>query len=562
MCQPRCCGSVGLDKPDRDAKMPTVNARVLAILRLLALLLGRYVIHGLLSLLLPPALERTRRAQVHRRNAQSFRRTATELRGVLIKVGQFLSARVDILPDEFTEELAQLQDRVPPVDFAVIRQQLHQELGKDPDLIFSNFAAVPLAAASLGQVHEATLPDGQRVAVKVQYPDIGRIVETDLQALRWGTRLLQWWVPTVRFDLLYQEFSGILRQELDYIHEGRSAEAFRSNFASDERVVVPRVFWEHTTPRVLTLEFVDGIKITNVSELEAKGVQLPALARLLVETYIAQLLRHRLFHGDPHPGNLFVQPHPLGPRLVFVDFGIMQPMGPGLYRAVKRSMKAIIERDMAGIVRGMQELGFVMRTVRSRDVEQVVAFLMSEYRDRPPRELRELTLDDIARDLRELFRVYPYLQLPNHFIILGRTVGMLSGLNAQLDPDLNMIELAAPHVREFLAAEEAAVETVFQKILDWGETLLGLPKLLELHLKSAQREELRSQRSMDDFQPMFDRLTRLVFRGLSAVVAVVAFGFWVWLRDRGDPWAHLLGLAAAAAAAVLLGSFLRRSWRP
>lgn len=543
--------------------MPAVNARLLAILRLLALMAGRYSFHALLGLLLPRRVERARRTLVHRRNARSFLKTATRLRGVLIKIGQFLSTRVDVLPDAFTEELALLQDRVPPVEFSVIHQQVRAEFGQDLEQIFPQFAPTPLAAASLGQVHEAALPEGQRVAVKVQYPDIADIVRTDLKALRWATRALQWWIPDVRFDLLHDEFCHMLSQELDYIQEGRYAEAFRRNFAGDPRVAVPRVFWEYTTPRVLTLEFMDGIKITQVEALKAKGVDLPALAKLVVEAYMAQLLEHRLFHGDPHPGNLFVQPHPEGPRLVFVDFGIMQPMDPGLYRAIKGGMQAVIERDYPGIVRRMKDLGVVVRTARTREVEELVVHLMKEYRDKPPRELRELTVDDLSRDLRELLRAYPYLQLPNHFIILGRTVGMLSGLNAQLDPNLNIIDLAAPAVRGFLLKEEGRADRLVQKVLTLGNTLIRLPDLMESHLDALQRGEVRSRLSLEELEPFLERLYRLALRGTLAVVGVLALGLWVWLRGQGDPeWTGLVGLVAAAAALLFVASCLRGRGRP
>ncbi len=543
--------------------MPAVNARLLAILRLLALMVGRYSVHALLGLVLPRRLERARRNRIHRRNARSFLETATRLRGVLIKIGQFLSTRVDVLPDAFTEELAQLQDRLPPLDFPVIRERVSAEFGRDLDQIFPQFAPTPLAAASLGQVHEATLPDGQRVAVKVQYPDIADIVRTDLKALRWATRTFQWWIPDIRFDLLHDEFCHILSQELDYIQEGRFAEAFRRNFAKDPRVLVPRVFWEYTTPRVLTLEFMDGIKITQVEQLKAKGVDLPALAKLVVEAYMAQLLEHRLFHGDPHPGNLFVQPHPDGPRLIFVDFGIMQPMDSGLYRTIKGGMQAIIERDHPGIVRRMKDLGVVVRTARAREVEELVGHLMHEYRDKPPRELRELTVDDLSRDLRELLRVYPYLQLPNHFIILGRTIGMLSGLNAVLDPNLNIIDLAAPSVREFLLKEDVVAETLVQKALAMGQTLVRLPSLLEAHFDALQRGELRSRLSLEELDPWLGRLYVLALRGMLALVTVLSLGLWIWLRRQGDPeWTALLGFIAAAAAFLFVASFLRRRGRP
>ncbi|WP_447973083.1 ABC1 kinase family protein [Nitrospira sp. Kam-Ns4a] len=539
-----------------------MKLRVLAIFSLLALMLGRYLLCRAQELALPARIGQARRAGMHRKNARSFVRTATRLKGVLIKVGQALSARVDILPDAFTDELSQLQDQVPPIEYAAVRQRIAQELGDDPDRIFASFTPTPIAAASLGQVHAACLLDGRRVAVKVQYPGIAEIVATDLRALEWATRLLRWWMPSVRFDLLYDEFRTILLQELDYEQEARYAEAFRIHFADDARIVVPRVIWAFTTPRVLTLEFVEGIKISHVAELEAKGVQLPALARLVVEAYMRQLLRHRLFHADPHPGNLFVQPHPEGPRLVFVDFGIMQPMGPQLYQSIKGAMRAIVERDIPGIVYWMKELGVVVRTARDRDVEAVAAALMERYRDKPPKELRALTLEDIARDLRELFRVYPYLQLPNHFVVLGRTAGMLSGLNAQLDPDLNLIELAAPYVREFFLAEEGPPPTLLEQALAVGKRLAGLPRLVESRLAALEQSESRRRVSSEALAPLLDRLYGLLFRAAAALVAVVAFALWVWLRLQGASWeAHLLAAVAGVAALLLLGSWLTRTGR-
>lgn len=535
-----------------------MNTRLLAILWLLALITGRYGCHALLGFLLPPRIERARRNLLHRRNAKSLLKTATRLRGVLIKIGQFLSTRVDVLPKAFTEELARLQDRVPPLEFSAIHRQVSAEFGQDLEKIYPQFAPIPLAAASLGQVHEATLRNGQRVAVKVQYPGVRDIVQTDLKALRLATRMLQWWVPDIRFDLLHDEFCYMLSRELDYTQEGRYAEAFRRNFATDSRVVVPQVFWEYTTPRVLTLEFIEGIKITEVDTLKAKGVDLPALSKLVVEAYMAQLLEHRLFHGDPHPGNLFVQPHPEGPRLAFVDFGIMQPMEPPLYQAVKGGMQAIIERDHPGIIRYMKDLGVVVRTAHAREVEHMVSHFMREYRDRPPRELRELTVEDLGRDIHELLQAYPYLQLPNHFIIMGRTIGMLSGLNALLDPNLNLIELAAPSVRTFLKKEDELTDTVVHKVLALGHALIRLPQMLASHLEALQRGEVKSQLSLDELVPFWEQLYRLALRGILALLGILSLALWIWLRRQGDPeWAGLLGFVAALVGFLLVISLLR-----
>lgn len=539
-----------------------MKSRLFALSWLLVRFFGRYALHGLLSFVLPPPLEQARRRRVHRRAARTFCQTALSLRGILIKVGQFLSVRIDILPDEFTEELSQLQDHVPPIPYSVIRQRIRQELGEDPERVFAHFSPIPLASASLGQVHQAVLPDGQRVAVKVQYPGIERVVETDLKVLGWATRLLQWWSPSIRFDVLYREFSSILHDELDYQHEARAAEIFRANFAEDPRIVIPRTYWQYTTAHVLTLEFLEGIKITNVGELEAKGVDLKALAQLLVEAYMVQLLRHRIFHGDPHPGNLFVQPRPEGPRLAFVDFGIVQPMDDALYRGIEETMRAIIDRDIPNIVRGLEDLGLIVRTRRSRDAERAVAYLLDEYRDRSPRELRQLTFDDLAHQIRELFHLYPYVQLPNHFVILGRTAGMLSGLNARLDPDLNLIELAAPHIKAFYYAEQEPSEILVDKGLTWVASMAKLPKVISRHLAAVERGEIRSSIDIEELQPMFQRMYTLLLRGMLAMLAVLAFGMWIWLGDRENtPVVDILGGVAAFAAVALGFSLIRSLWR-
>lgn len=220
-----------------------------------------------------------------------------------------------------------------------------------------------------------------RVAVKVQYPEIEQIVEIDLRAIRWIVWVLQKVMTNIRFDVLYTEFSKIVHKELDYFVEARQAEQFHKNFASDPRIVVPKVLWNYTTGRILTLEFVEGIKISRTEEIRRAGIDTKSVATLLVESYMKQILQHRFFHGDPHPGNLFVQP---GPRLVFVDFGLMQQIDTGVHRGMEKMMIAIIDREITGIARALLDLGFIARTERMEDIENVVRFFMDRYRDISP----------------------------------------------------------------------------------------------------------------------------------------------------------------------------------
>jgi predicted unusual protein kinase regulating ubiquinone biosynthesis (AarF/ABC1/UbiB family) len=492
-----------------------------------------------------------RRARLHRRAAVRIRVAAIHLRGVFIKFGQFMSARVDILPEEYTEELAALQDQVPPMPFPPIRERLVRELGREVEAVFPAFDDRPIAAASLGQVHEARLPDGRRVAVKVQYPGIQSVVGADLRAARLIVRLLQWRFPRIRFDKLYDEFARVLQGELNYLNEGRSADRFRANFADEASVVVPEVIWPYTTAHVLTLEYVEGVKITQFAQLEALGIDLRAVARLVARAYMQQILVHRFFHGDPHPGNLFVQRAPDGsPRLAFVDFGIMQRITPQMHEGITRTIRAVIERDVPEVVRGLQALGFVAVTGNVGEIERAVDFFMDRYRDMAPRMFKNITAFDVADDIEQFFRVSHALQVPNNFILFGRTAGMLSGLCARLDPELNLIELAKPYAVEFLVDRRGRWATWLRRGREAAELLTALPRELHVFLTRANRGEFQTLTSSEEVTGGLARLYGVSQRALLAAVGLAFMWSSVALAERGH--ATAAGLCAAAAVVVFI----------
>jgi len=542
---------------------------VIRILFLALTILITYRVHSFLGLFQSEKNHRDRLKRIHRRAAGRLRKTAIELKGILIKLGQFLSTRVDLLPEEYIEELSQLQDQVPPAEFHSIRTRILEELGREPEACFDRFEEVPIAAASLGQVHEAYLwteeSPVQHVAVKVQYPGIQGIVETDLRAAKWTARLLTSRFPTIRFDILYEEFSRILREELNYIHEGRNADRFYQNFSEDPTVVVPRVIWAYTTPHVLTLEFVDGIKISHLEELKARGVQLKEVAYLLVQSYIKQIFEHRFLHGDPHPGNLFVQVLPNGAlKLVFVDFGLMQRITREMQDGMRTIVEAAIDRDQAGIVKGLLALGFIARGGNLKEVEKVVGFFMERYRDISPKELKRITIGQVREDLAQIFEISSSIQLPNNFILIGRVVGMLNGLTARLDPDMNIIELATPSVREFFRGRE---EGWLQEFLNQGKavgrSLFSLPGAVEEFFDLANRGQFRTQMSSEDVTGVLTKIYKLIYRFMMAfMTTVLAF---VWLNlDRNGPkeliW--LAGLVTIGFGLALIWGFLKdiRRW--
>lgn len=505
------------------------------------------------------------REHIHQKNALRLQQAALSLKGLLIKVCQFISARVDLLPEAYTKTLSLLQDKVPPAPYQEIRARIIEELGSPPEVIFRVFHESPVAAASLGQVHEAILMEAEqngftadmRVAVKVQYPGIESVVETDLRAIRlivWG---LQKIFPNIRFDMLYEEFSKIVHHEMNYIIEGRQAEQFHKNFSEDDRIVVPLVVWKHTTQRVLTLQFVDGIKISRVDEIGRAGIDTKQVATLLAESYMKQILQHRFFHGDPHPGNLFVQP---GPRLVFVDFGLMQQIDPAMHLGMKKMIMAIIDRDIPDITQALFDLGFIARSEKTEDIAKIVHFFMERYRDISPRALKRITIMQIAEDLATLFHLHPALQLPNHFILVGRTVGMLNGLCSQLDPDLNIIELAKPYAQAFVKDGQSPI---FSKGKEIVSALLELPAALRSLVELTSKGQFQTQMHSEDLTAILTKIYRLAYRTVLAATIFVLFFLYhdisfPPIEAGGDPAKVLLGTLIALSGIAFLFSFSRR----
>jgi len=292
------------------------------------------------------AAERYRRQDL--RSARALLRTAIKLEGLLIKACQFIGTRADILPDEWVATLSVLHDRVPPRPFEMIRAQIERELGRPLESIYPSFNPQPIASASLAQVHEARLCDGRRCAVKVQYPGIEARVNADLRNLMFVLRILARLEHNFDFRAVAREMLKYVPMELDFVNEGHNCERIGRNLAARADVTVPKVYWELTSRRVLTMEFMEGVKIT---ELEGTAINRHDVAQKLVEIYCEQILRDGFFQADPHPGNILVQP---GPRLVLLDFGLAKDFPPSFREGVVRLTLAVLTGDQAGIVRAFE----------------------------------------------------------------------------------------------------------------------------------------------------------------------------------------------------------------
>jgi len=505
-----------------------------------------------------------------RRLAARFRALAVEMGGVLIKLGQFLSARADVLPPEITEELSGLQDEVPPDPFPPIRQMIEEELGAPLLQLFEEFQEGTEIGASLGQVYQAHLPGGEPVMVKVQRPQIEMLVATDLAALRWAVGWLKWYRPLASradLDALLEEFSRTLYEELDYIAEGHNAERFAQNFAGNAKVRIPLPRWSHTTKRVLTLERVGGIKITDYQILTEAGIDRGAVAQCLLETYLQQVFIDGFFHADPHPGNLFVRPlgdpPPKGDlsrefQLVFVDFGMVGHLTPQVMDQLRETVIGLAARDVPRLIESWDRLGFFLPGTDLRPIEAAAEKVFARFYGLTMGELARIDhreFADLALEFRDLIFQMP-LQLPQDFIFMGRMLGILSGLATGLDPDFNVFEGVEPFARELLAAEkEEWTERLLNELQSMGALLWRLPQLTEetmltlsrggLEVRITQSQEL--ERLVGRLERGMDRLLRGIV--LASLVLTGAFLLTVGQEKLG--WA-LLALAGLIGLSLLL----------
>jgi predicted unusual protein kinase regulating ubiquinone biosynthesis (AarF/ABC1/UbiB family) len=408
--------------------------------------------------------------------------------GVLIKVGQFLSARVDVLPSSVTDELAKLQDEVPSESFEAIRAVVEAEFGIPLLDKYVEFDPAPLAAASLGQAHLAKLRITKEqahvlnvlvneddiennflypVVVKIQRPNIEKIIATDLAAVRTVGSWIKRYPPIrkrANIPGLITEFTRVLYEEIDYLVEGKNAEIFAENFINDPGVLVPKVIWTHTTKRVLTLEDVRAIKITDYDEITAAGVSRPEVAGRLLNTYLKQIFEDGFFHADPHPGNLFVRPLDTTDGgssdrkewiLTFIDFGMVGRMKTEIKDGLRELLIGIGLQDAARVVKAYQLIGILLPGADIALLERAESAMFQRFWGKGMDELNQISMDevhDFAYEFREILYDMPF-QLPQDLIFLGRAIGILSGMCSGLDPQINVFEHLSPFTQKIIKEE-------------------------------------------------------------------------------------------------------------
>lgn len=518
-------------------------------------------------------------AEVHRRNAKRIERALLELQGLFIKVGQALSILAGFLPAEFREELEGMQDNVPPRPFSEIEARIVKELGKRPDEAFARFNQVPLASASLGQVHEAILHDGRRVAVKVQHHGIEEVVRLDLLTIRQIMRIVQWFVPVQGLDNYYREIRALLLEELDFAREADNITRIRANFQPgaargdvETHADTPEVVRELSTSRVLTLTFVDGVKVGAVDELDRLGIDRKQLAKQIVHAFCQMIFIDGVYHADPHPGNLLVQRLPDGTaRLVLIDFGAVAELSQPMREGIPEFLEGVLRRDTDRLIKAMRKMGFLAYGSDQAVVEKVIEHFHRKFQDEV--KIESLNLKDIKidpqrgfenlMDLRSmnvgLKELSSSIHVPHDWVLLERTLLLLTGTCTLLDPDMNPMQIVRPYLERFVLGNRDWTQIAIEAVRDTALKAVGLPEAIDNYIKRAVRGdlELKVRGVREGLDGIYSLGRQAMYLGTS--LAFGAAALWVHVQHGREQLArNLLWPAGIFGALFLLRSLTDR----
>jgi predicted unusual protein kinase regulating ubiquinone biosynthesis (AarF/ABC1/UbiB family) len=479
-----------------------------------------------------------------------------------IKVGQFFSTRADLFAVEYIEELSKLQDRVPAFPYEEAAAIVERELGQPIGNIYAEFDPIPLASASLGQVHRARLNSGDEVAVKVQRPGLQQLFTIDLRILRQIIEFVQYrtqlgqggrdWVG------IYEECHRTLWEEVDYLNEGRNAATFYRNFRHRPEVVIPRVYWRYTSPKLLTMEYIPGIKVTDLGALSAAGIDRRTLAHLGATCYLEQVLHHGLFHADPHPGNLAVNAEG---ALIFYDFGMMGVIAPETKANLMLTFSGVLHKDANLVVQSMVGLGALASGTDLGPVRRSVQYMLETYFDQALAQHAEISVAAINDDLYELSYDQPF-RFPATFTFVLRALATLEALGKTLDPTFNFMEVAQPFAEEIMAQDYSSQPNTFldqlsRQATEFTNTSLSMPQRIETTLNKLEQGDLKLRFSAVETNRELRQLNTLglglIYTLLFCVLLITGSQFLLagWLRVGGGLFGGA-GLVAIALAQLLL----------
>jgi predicted unusual protein kinase regulating ubiquinone biosynthesis (AarF/ABC1/UbiB family) len=467
------------------------------------------------------------------------------LGGVQIKLGQFLSSRADILPEEVIKELASLQDEVPPAEIDYILDRIAQELRQDPENIFAAFDPKPVAAASLGQVHRARLHDGREVAIKVKRPRIDEIIKVDLQALGFVVNIVKEYRPIKRradLQALFEEFSRVLYEELDYRLELRNNQRFCSNFADDQRFHIPLTMPELSSQHILVMEWIEGVKITDFAAIDRAGIDRTELANRLSQAYFKQIFLDGFFHADPHPGNLFLKieeaannGQPARFKLIFLDFGMVGHISADLNEGLRTGIVGLVSNNPDRILMALEQIKAILPNADRRQILQGIQTALRFVYNKNQKELNTLDFEEIIDEMQDMIYEMPF-QMPQDLIYLGRAVSMVAGLATMIEPQINLFDSLRPFSIELLAKEQretnwpARINDEIQAIIQF---LLSLPRKMDSYYSSINHFEWQLHNDFQKLERGLGRVERSNGRLAGSILAAGLFIGGVQLRTNG-----------------------------
>lgn len=468
--------------------------------------------------------------------AEHVRLALEELGATFVKLGQILSTRPDLLPPAYITELTRLQDQVPPASWETIKAALEKELERPVEQVFATIDPVPIAAASLAQVHGATMPDGRQVVVKVQRPGIERVVNIDLDILYDITRLAQERTTFGR-DLveIVEDFTVFLRAELDYRREGRNADRFRANFAEESHLYVPLVYWEYTTSRLLIMERIFGIKINDIEAIDAAGYDRYTIALHSARLIIKEVLDDGFFHADPHPGNILILPDEV---IGLVDFGTVGYLETSYRASLIRLYVAAVQMDVDGFVEQLIRMGVADVNVDRSRLQRDTRRLLIKYNGMP---LSEVRVKELLEDLRPIIYAYN-LRLPTDLWLLAKTLVMMEGAGKRLAPDFDIFEVSRPYVKKFMRQMWLPTEwgpDLMRSASSWADLLTDLPGHSRRILSQVERGQLGLNIQLTNLEQVFGRLDHIANRlilSLLLAALIVGLALLIPILNLTWPW--------------------------
>lgn len=494
---------------------------------------------------------------------EKMRLLCEELGPTFVKFGQILSNRSDLLPAELIVEFAKLQDNVPPFPGAVARKVLETELKKSTDILFSSFEPEPFASASMAQVHKATLPNGQKVALKIQRPDIHALILEDIRVMYTVAGILERRFPTIRpFDPLglVRHFEESILKELDFIHESINAQRFYHNLVNDPSPVgatCPKIFPELTTQRILTMEFVNGIKISNYDELLRSGHDRNIIAEKLAKSYVKQVFEYGFFHADLHPGNILVLPNG---DLSYLDFGLMGSIMQRDIEMFGRLFIAVKEKDIKTIIRALQQMSgdFTIKEMRAFE------FDISEFVNRySVSSLHSNEMSVVLMEMKDII-VRHGLKVPSHFFLLARSMVTVEGVIHNLDPKLDLMTLARPYMRSIIAKKLNPIvwgKKIFNTLYEFGAHMEDFPRDLKNAIRRINSGQINVNLNHKGIDPMVYTINRISKQIVSALLAsgLLVAGILLIINKIGPMYKtySILGLIGIIAASIIILGMVR-----